>query len=65
MNLLTKNKQTHKPQEQAYGCQGVGWGELIGREFGMVMYTLLHFKWITNKYLLYSKKNSAQCYVGA
>ena len=27
------------------------------------MYTLLYFKWITNKDLLYSTGNSAQCYV--
>ena len=31
----------------------------------MVMYTLLHSKWITNKDLLYSTWNSAQCYVPA
>ena len=27
------------------------------------MHTLLYFKWITNKVLLNSTKNSAQCYV--
>ena len=27
----------------------------------MDMYTLLYFKWITNKDLLYSTGNSAQC----
>ena len=37
--------------------------EGIVREFGMDMYTLLNFKWITNKDLLYSTWNSAQCYV--
>ena len=31
----------------------------------MDMYTLLYLKWITNKYLLYSTGNSAQCYVAA
>ena len=35
------------------------------REFGKVMYTLLNLKWITNKDLLYSPWNSAQCYVPA
>ena len=35
------------------------------REFGMVMYTLLYLKWITNKVLQYSTRNSAQCYVVA
>ena len=29
------------------------------------MYTLLYLKWITNKDLLYSRWNSAQCYVAA
>ena len=31
----------------------------------MDMYTLLYLKWITNKDLLYSIGNSAQCYVAA
>ena len=39
--------------------------EAIVREFGMDMYTLLYVKWITNKDLLYSTWNSAQCYVAA
>ena len=30
------------------------------REFGMVMHTLLYFKWITNKDLLYSTWNATQ-----
>ena len=34
-------------------------------QFGMDMYTLLYLKWITNKDLLYSTRNSAQCYVAA
>ena len=29
------------------------------------MYTVLYLKWITNKDLLYSTWNSAQCYVAA
>ena len=37
--------------------------ERIGREFGMDMYTLLYLKWITNKALLYSTGNSAQCFL--
>ena len=35
------------------------------RDFGKVMYMLLYLKWITNKDLLYSTWNSAQCYVPA
>ena len=31
----------------------------------MVMYTLLYLKWTTNKELLWSTGNSAQCYVAA
>ena len=30
------------------------------RESGIDMYTMLYLKWITNKVLLYSMKNSAQ-----
>ena len=35
------------------------------RDFEMNMYTLLYFKWITNKDLLYSTGNSAQCYLAS
>ena len=31
---------------------GESWGEGIVKEFGMVLYTLLYLKWITNKDLL-------------
>ena len=41
------------------------WGEGVVREFGMGMYTLLYLKWVSNKDLLYSTWNSAQCYVAA
>ena len=41
-------------REWTYGCRwgGMvegGWEEGIVREFGMDMYTLLYFKWITNR----------------
>ena len=36
-----------------------------GQQFEINMYTLLYFKWITNKVLLSSTGNSAQCYVAA
>ena len=42
-----------------------GRGEGIVRELGINMYTLLYLKWMTNKDLLYSTGNSAQCYVAA
>ena len=37
------------------------WGEAIVRKSGIEMYTLLYFKWITNKDLLYIAGTSAQC----
>ena len=41
----------------------MGGGEWeIVREFEIDMYTLLYLKWITNKVLVYSTWNSAQCY---
>ena len=45
--------------------KGGGWGKGRVREFGMDTYTLLCLKCITNKDLLYSTGNSAQCYVAA
>jgi len=42
-----------------------GWGEGKVREFGIEICTLLYLKWITNKDLLSSTWNSAQCYVAA
>ena len=59
MNLLTKQKQTHRLREWAYGCQGEG----TGSDFEKVKYTLLYLKWIANKYLWYSTWNSGQYYV--
>ena len=44
---------------------GGGYREVIVREFGPDMHILLYLKWITNKDLLYSPGNSAQCYVAA
>ena len=61
-----QNRKSHRLGDQTHGCQGGrGWGEGIVREFGMDMFTLLSFKWITNKDLLYSPEDSAQCYVTA
>jgi len=45
--------------------RGKTWGEGIVRKFGMDVYTLLYLKWITDKDLLYSTWNSAQCYLEA
>ena len=45
--------------------RGKGVGERIVREFQIDMTTLLYSKWITNKDLLYSTGNSAQCHMAA
>ena len=50
-------------REWTYGYQREGKEDGIFREFGTDMCTLLYLKWITNKLLLYSTENSAQCYV--
>ena len=42
---------------------GEGWGEGIVRDFGMDTYAWLYLEWITNRDLLYSTWNSAQCYL--
>ena len=50
MNLLTKQKQTHRLYEKFMAASwgwGRGWREEIVRGFGMGMYTLLYLKWIT------------------
>ena len=44
---------------------GEGWEKRIVRKLEMVVYTRLYLKWITNKDLLNSTWNSAQCYVAA
>ena len=61
MNLCRNQKQIHRLTV----TRGEGWGEGIIREFKIDMNTLLYFKWITNKDLLSSTGNSAQCYVAA
>ena len=35
------------------------------RDFGKVMYSLLYFKWISNKDILYRTWDSAQCHAAA
>ena len=60
-NELTTQKEAHRLRKRTYDCQGEG----IVKDFGKVMYTLLYFKWITNKDLLYSTWDSAPCYVPA
>ena len=46
-------------------ARGDLWEEGTVREFKINMCTVLYLKSITNKDLLYSTENSAQCYVAA
>ena len=65
LNSVQEDVSTHRLWEWTYGCQGWGWGEGIVREFGIGLYMLLYFKWITNKGLPYSTWHLTQCYVAA
>ena len=62
INLLIKRKQTHREQTYGYQEERV---DRRGGEFGIYMNTLLYLRWITNKDLVYSTGNSAQCYIAA
>ena len=62
MNLLIRQKETHRLREQTLVAAGEG-GQL--REVGIDMSTLLYLTGITNKVRLYSTGNTAQCYVAA
>ena len=66
MKTLISEQVMHRLRQQADGCQSGGRiGERVVREFGMGMYTWLCLQCITNKDLLYSMWNSAQCCVAA
>ena len=60
-----QNRETHGLRGRTYDCWQGRMGKGIIREPGMDRYTLLYLKQITNKDLLYSTWNSAQCYVAA
>ena len=64
MNLQNRKRLTDL-ENKLMVARGEGRREGIVREFGMDMYTLLYLKRITNKDLLFSTWNSAQCYVAA
>ena len=61
--LIYKTKRLTDLENELMVARGNKNGEGIARKFGMAMYTLLYLKWITNKDLLYSTWNFAQCYV--
>ena len=58
---LWRNRLTDLENELMV-ARGEGWGEGIVREFGIDLYTLLHFKWISNKLLPYSTGNCSVLY---
>ena len=59
-----KNELTYKTENKFMVARKWGrMGEGIVREFGKVVHTLIYFKWITKKDILYSTWNSAQCYL--
>ena len=62
--LQNRNRVTDLENELKIASRE-GLGEMIVREFGMDMYMTLYLKWITNKVLLSSTGNSAQCHVAA
>ena len=65
MNLQNRERLTDVENELMVAGGG-GWeGDGIVKDFRKVMCTVLCLKWITNKDLLYSTGNAAQCYVAA
>ena len=62
--MMQMNLQNRKRlRENELMVPGAGWRVERDREFGMDKSTMLYLKWITSKDLLYSARNSAQCYV--
>ena len=62
MNQFSGQKLRHRCREQTYGHQGGkvaggGGGGVLNWAIGIDMYTLMCIKWMTNKDLLYKKKN--------
>ena len=57
------NKLTYKTGRDLENKLMFAEGEGTVQIFGEVMYTLLYLRWITNRGLLYSTWNSAQCYM--
>ena len=62
--LIYETEQTYRLREWTYSCHGGRMGK-TDRQFGISINSLLYLKWLTNKDLLYSMVNSAQCYVAA
>ena len=65
MNLFIKHKQTHRHGKQAYGYQSENEQGRDNQEFEINRQTALYIKQITNKDLLYSKRNYTQYFVSS
>ena len=64
-DITAQNRRRLTDLKNRLWLLGVRIGEGIVREFATNTYTLLYLKQITNKDLLSSTGNSAQCYVAA
>ena len=63
--LTYETERDSETQRMNLQLWGIRMGEQIVRESGKAVYTLLYLRWITNKDLLYTTWNSAQCHVAA
>ena len=63
-NYSVQEIDSQTQENDLKAARGKGWRGK-DRESGMDRYTRLYLKWITNKDLLYSSGNTAQCYVSA
>ena len=57
MNLLMKQKSTHRHREQTCDCQGEVGREGMDWKFGISRWKLLCIEWINNKALLFRNCN--------
>ena len=57
INLLTKEKQSHRLRKQTLLPVGRMEEEITVSEFRTDIYTLVYLKWISKKYLLYCTWN--------
>ena len=53
MNLSTEQKQTHRHEEQIFGCQGEEGGSRMDWEFEVNRCKLLHLEGISNEVLMF------------
>ena len=60
INLLTKQKQASKQQQQLRFTKGKNWRGWINQKFRINTYTLLYIKQINNKDVLYNTGDSTQ-----